>query len=242
MAEEENDFWKLNLKRHQSNKRTIRRREIVLSCLQGLVKPGTRILDLGCGVGGYSYFVTQKLKITNIVSLDTSLNSLKAGKEYYNLRLPIRAHALYLPFKHKTFELVLMTEVIEDIEEQRQLFSEISRVIKDRGYLILTTSPVKSDLLFPLAKKVQEIRLFGFDVAQRHVCEQHPKQVKKNLEECGFTLLKEWYWNIFHLYSMHRLMSVTFLGVLIDQLDRMLSHFSQLCADFGCIAQKEGIV
>jgi len=241
MAETLDDFWLENLERNLSDKRYQRRRDIVLRYVGRLIRADDYILNLGCGIGALSHFISQQFTDTKPVSLDMSSNSLQVGKEYYKLNLPVKADAIHLPFRDGTFEIVLMTEVIEHISEQEQLLSEANRVLKDGGYLIVTTSPIKSDLLYSLAYWVKGKELFGFSkrrVAKEHVAEQHPKQLKRNLERFGFEILSVKYWNVLHLLSIPQIMNIPGLSTFILAADNKLGFLSRLCTDIACVAKK----
>ena len=50
-----------------------------------------------------------------------------------------------LPFRDQAFDLVCAFDVIEHVEDDRRVFGEVSRVLKDRGVLIFSV-PVHADL------------------------------------------------------------------------------------------------
>jgi SAM-dependent methyltransferase len=50
-----------------------------------------------------------------------------------------------LPFTDQEFDLVCACDVIEHVEDDRRVFAEVSRVLKDRGVLICSV-PVHADL------------------------------------------------------------------------------------------------
>lgn len=233
------DFWQQNLERHLSNNRVIRRREIVLDLLREFIKPDDRVLNLGCGVGAYSHYIAQRFNRTEALSLDVNLKSLKAGKEHNYITAPINADALHLPLGEQAFEIVLMTEVIEHLKEQSQLLSEVRRVTRNGGYLVLTTSPIKSDMFYNLLRKMRETQVFGLTVDKTHQCEQHPRQLRKSLEVCGFVVVKEKYWNALHLFSIQKLASAPLFRAFLDGFDNRLAFLTSLCADYACVARRE---
>ena len=242
MAEIEDDsrlvqFW---LQQQQRERRTFSRRDRVLGAVRRLARAQDRILNLGCGVGAYSYYLSQELAGARIVSLDISHNCLKLGIERYDITTPVMANALYIPFSDKTFDIVVFSEVIEHIVEQEQLLGEIGRVTADGGHLVLTTSPIKSDLLYSVVQLLKRWHLFGLHLEQEHVAVQHPADIRRRLEGCGFSLLQVSYWNVLHLRSMNFLMNIPLLGTLIERVDDRLGFLSRLCTDFACIARKEG--
>jgi SAM-dependent methyltransferase len=51
----------------------------------------------------------------------------------------IGADVAHLPFKDKTFDVVICREVIEHIPDTDATFREIKRVLRPRGYLLITT-------------------------------------------------------------------------------------------------------
>jgi ubiquinone/menaquinone biosynthesis C-methylase UbiE len=241
MRETEDDFWAENLERNLSDKRYWRRRDNVLRYLRGVFGSGSYLLNVGCGIGAFSYYVEQEFGEARPVSLDMSSNSLKTGKKQYNLSLPVKANALCLPFRDRTFDVILMMEIIEHIREQEQFLSEASRAVKDGGYLIVTTSPIKSDIFYTMAYWIKGKELFGFSkrrASREHVAEQHPEQLKKNLEKTGFKVLKMKYWNVLHLLSIPQLMRIPHLSSLIVMIDDRLGFLSRLCTDVACVAKK----
>ena len=238
------DFWQENLERNRSDKRYWRRRDNVLRYLKKLSVGDGYILNLGCGIGAFSYFVEQEFQRAKPISLDMSANSLNTGRQHYNLRYPVKANALDLPFGDGTFEVVVTMEVIEHIKEQGRFLSEATRVLKNDGYLIITTSPITSDIFYSLAYWLKRKELFGFSDKRariEHVAEQHPVELKANLERVGLKVKKVKYWNALHLISIPQLMKVPFLGSMLVRIDDRLKFGSRLCTDIVCVAQKKPI-
>jgi SAM-dependent methyltransferase len=89
---------------------------------------GSSLLDLGCGILPFQHFYANRFE--NIVMGD------------YEIRLPnagiIAMDAQALPMEANTYNCVLLAEVLEHIPEPRKALSEISRVTKPGGELLLT--------------------------------------------------------------------------------------------------------
>lgn len=85
-----------------------------------------KMLDLGCG--SRPYFDLYRNLFGHCVAAD------------YERRGPlsIQLDATTLPFRDACFDVVLMTEVIEHIPEANNAFSEITRVLKPGGLLLIT--------------------------------------------------------------------------------------------------------
>ncbi len=88
-----------------------------------------KTLDIGCGNIPYvSYF-------PNSVTIDVS-----------RLRKPeILADAHFLPFRNKSFDVILCTEGLEHFKEPEKAIDEMERVLLGGGKLVLTTR-----FIFPL--------------------------------------------------------------------------------------------
>ena len=119
------------------------RRIIRILNLLKLIKPHfdkLRILDSGCGDG-------RAVSIWNIigdaVGIDQSDLAIKNASEQFPFIKYYLGDVVSTEFENETFNVIISQEVIEHIEQQDQYISELSRIISQDGYLILTT-PNKS--------------------------------------------------------------------------------------------------
>lgn len=106
------------------------------STLQG------KILDLGCGKGEYS-FLMAKNKNNEITALDCSKELCgEIQKELFKKDIPnikvIETDGTNLPFKEETFDACFCNTVLEHIPEPNQIISEIGRVLKKNGKLLIS--------------------------------------------------------------------------------------------------------
>jgi SAM-dependent methyltransferase len=88
-----------------------------------------RLLDIGCGRKPYAKFFDTK-KYIGIEMPGTLSNSTVVD---------VFASGLYLPFTAAAFDSILSTEVLEHVPEPKLFFKEASRVLKNGGYLLLST-------------------------------------------------------------------------------------------------------
>ncbi len=97
-----------------------------------------RVLDAGCGAGpglryldsrGYRTFGTDFVEFPLTVA-HRSVPSARLARS--DLRVP-------LPFASASFDLILMSEVIEHLEDTRALLDECLRVLASGGTLVATT-------------------------------------------------------------------------------------------------------
>ena len=98
------------------------------------------ILDVGCGYGYGSKMLTKVGDM--VVAIDISREALQYAKKCYRGPAYIQADAERLPFREEKFDCVVALELIEHVENGKNLLSEVYRVIKKDGLLILSTPNV----------------------------------------------------------------------------------------------------
>ena len=96
-----------------------------------------RILDVGCGNGLIYQFLPQNLEYVGIDFNDDYLTILWMGKRKTS---KIVGDATHLPLRDNVFDAVLNLHTIEHLPEflQENLVSELSRVLKKGGQLVIS--------------------------------------------------------------------------------------------------------
>lgn len=102
---------------------------------------GKRVLDAACGTG-YGADILSKYA-QEVHAIDISDDAIKYAQDNYkkeNLNFKV-ADIENLPFKDNYFDIVVSFETIEHVnkEKQKNFLSEIKRVLKDDGILIMST-------------------------------------------------------------------------------------------------------
>jgi len=106
--------------------------------VQGVIKKNDHVLDIACGWGRVSKELLKVNKKISIRGVDIS----KPFAQIYNNELSPRAKAKVasmekLPFKNNQFDLILCYETIEHVRNPKKVISEMRRVLKKKGKLIL---------------------------------------------------------------------------------------------------------
>jgi len=104
------------------------------------VKASDKLLDIGCGTGISTNFFE-----CNATGIDSSREMIKKGSS--NL---VYGKAEKLPFKDKTFDVILCITAIHNFENPEKALREMLRVKKDRAQIVIT--------LLKKSKKFQKIK------------------------------------------------------------------------------------
>jgi ubiquinone/menaquinone biosynthesis C-methylase UbiE len=111
---------------------------------------GKKVLDFGCGSGYGTSLISSNC--LSVVGVDVSENAIAySEKKHSSSNLSFKkiekTENNNLPFKNEEFDLVLSLQVIEHIKDTNCYLSEIKRVLKNNGMLILVTPDRKTRLL-----------------------------------------------------------------------------------------------
>ena len=103
------------------------------------LKTGEKLLDAGCGTGIFTLdFLSEGAEV---VGLDISLPMLcLADKKIKGYPFFIvRGDMLYLPFEDNSFDKAISVTALEFIEDANQAVSELFRVTRPGGYIVVAT-------------------------------------------------------------------------------------------------------
>jgi len=171
------------------------------------------LLDIGCASGEQSNLFSGKCN--KVCAIDPNENLLRtAKKKYPHINFKIGC-AEEIPFKNETFDLVVMSDVLEHVENERKSLDEAYRVLKENGALILT-APNKGLFNFMdidnyswLFRKIFRIKSEkpGYQNKHKHY----------SLKE-----IKKLFGNKFEILKLYR--SSFFLSPLISNLRLLIRH------------------
>ena len=113
------------------------------------VRPGDRLLDLGCGFGRHAY---QAARLgAEVVALDAGADELRTVLDTFGAMAEageididkarvgaVRGDAVRLPFPDDFFDRVIASEVLEHIPEDEAAMAELTRVLRPGGSMAVT--------------------------------------------------------------------------------------------------------
>ncbi len=145
------------LRAHHVVKEASRRRLIGHLTVNGQ----SRVLDLGCGPGLWFPYFVDHLDLTGcLVGLDRTIESLREARTKEELNdnvnvFVVVGDALHLPFISNQFDIVLCTNVVEQVSEPRFLIREALRVLRPDGRIVLREFDGATILYHPLDPSLQ---------------------------------------------------------------------------------------
>jgi SAM-dependent methyltransferase len=109
-----------------------------LDFLLGELRPGDRVLDLGCGAGAFTAQVAGAgHEVIGVEVAEAALE--RCRRRHPGLEFGLVPIDGPLPFEDGSFELVWASEVIEHVADTALWLSEVRRVLVPGGRLLLTT-------------------------------------------------------------------------------------------------------
>ncbi len=141
---------------------------------------GHDILDAGCGEGITLEKLVKLFPRAHIVGMDTEAENLEICRKH---GLPVQEGSLYaLPFADASFDTVLFSEVIEHLDAPEKALSEIFRVLRPGGRVIIIFPNDRTFLLARLAMGMVREAFYN----PGHVRQWTPRQIRRSLKAIGF--------------------------------------------------------
>jgi len=183
---------------------TLKRVRIVFDELLPESIEGKLLLDAGCGTGWFSRRAHERG--AHVVSLDVGVHLLNEVRKKTD-SLCVAGTAMQLCFPDATFDIVVSSEMIEHTPDPRAAFSELARVLKPGGVLVLTTP---NRVWYPSVVIANILKIRPYEGYENWV---HWSDLRRWSTGASLTLLTM---RGFHLFPFQ----FAFLHSLIDTCDR----------------------
>jgi ubiquinone/menaquinone biosynthesis C-methylase UbiE len=102
------------------------------------IAAGKDVLDAGCGTG-YGAQILQMAGAASLTAVDISSEAVAATAGRVSPADVVRADLRDLPLEDDSFDLVVCWEVIEHVDEGERAISELRRVLKPSGILLVSS-------------------------------------------------------------------------------------------------------
>ena len=126
----EKNFWWFTVRRFFFSREIIK-----------LIDKNQKILDIGSS-SGTNLRMLEEIGYQNYTGIDHSKEAIKLCKKKGFTRI-IKGNACNLPFKSNSIDLIIASDVLEHIENDKLALSEIHRVMKKNAYAIITVPAFK---------------------------------------------------------------------------------------------------
>lgn len=145
-------------------------------------------LDIGCASGYMVSEITKKFPKANYFGVDVYDKAIKfAQKNYPNIDFKISS-AEKLPFNDNSFDLCITYETIEHVKNPKNMISEMKRVLKVKGHVILGVD--SGSLMFKMVWAVWE-KSFGKVWQGAHISPFDHLKLQHLLKKEGFKIKKK---------------------------------------------------
>ena len=193
--------------------------DVVLSRIQ--IQPGSRVLDMGSGIGGHSFHLAEKYGC-NVLGIDLSRNMVAVAEDHLNRR-PHLEKLIEFKLKDATklsnltensFDVIYSRDTLLHIEDKVNLFSNFYKWLKPGGRIIFTD--------YGRGDKSDYTDEFKAYVAQRQYHLLTVQEYNKLLLVSGFQEIEAEDWTMAFKDALERE-----LNKLTSQKEEFISLFSQ---------------
>lgn len=133
-------FYSEDLTNIKSFKRKMSHRHYI-NAISKFISPKTSpsLLDIGCGTGSFLFHCERKFGFAKLHGLEYDDRLVEQAIKNLSRAKISQGNAEKLPYEDYSFDVVTSFQVIEHVSEPSVMLSEIKRILKPDGILLLTT-------------------------------------------------------------------------------------------------------
>lgn len=147
-----------------------------------------KILDVGCASGRMTNEISKIFPKAKITGVDVYSKAINFGRHNYSHIKFLVADAHKLPFKDKTFDLIVCYETIEHVIEPTQILREIRRVMDGSGQAIIAMD--SGNLMFRIVWWIWE-KTAGKVWQGAHLHPFKHEELENAIKKSGLKILKK---------------------------------------------------
>ena len=154
------------------------KRLLVDALLAGVLRPGSRVLDVGCGTGAMLAHLGARART---VGADRSVRALEYCRRR-GLGTLVRADGDRLPFAPRTFDVVLLLDALEHFADEGSLLASVHGVVRPGGTVLVSVP-------------AYQFLWSAHDESLHHVRRYTGATLRRALEQSGFVVRRLTYTN-----------------------------------------------
>lgn len=149
------------------------------------LKPGLKVLDVGCGIGGSGFYMVKNFNV-QVLGVDLSTNMIQIGKqraiEFKDDKVEfVVQDVTSAEYEPESFDVIYSRDTILHIEDKKSLFANFLKWLKPGGEVLISD----------YCKGPQELSdVMKAYIAKRQYHLLSPEEYGKLLEEVGFSDVK----------------------------------------------------
>lgn len=164
----------------------------LLEELDWLSRQRLKLLDVGCASGWFLSAISSRQPQFQCFGVDVYQKAIDYGQKLHPQISFKQADAHKLPFRQKSFDLVICTEVLEHTVNPEKVLKELKRVTKKNGAVIVSLD--SGNLLFNLAWSFWK-KFKGKIWQNAHLHQFKPADLDKLFLKAGFRIEKKKFFN-----------------------------------------------
>lgn len=151
------------------------------------------ILDVGCASGWFISEISKKNPQARCIGIDVYDKAIIYAKGKYPHIKFQTADAHHLPFKDNMYDVIVCTEVLEHVDNPKNVLKEIKRVLKPKGLVIIELD--SGSILFSIVWYIWR-KLNGKVWNDSHLHSFNVKKLDNVIAACGFSIVKKKKFNL----------------------------------------------
>lgn len=201
----------------------------ILKIISSHINEGMQVLDIGCGTGSVSLWVSRHAK--SVVGIDISNRAIQSCKHnakalgVRNARFiceSIEGHR-----EKNKYDLIIMLEVLEHLENDDKVLKQVHGMLKNGGTLLLSSPSVNAPLY-----KIGYLK--GFDKRVGHLRRYSTNMLVSLIQSTGFNVQQ----TMLYEGILRNIIFTSKIGGLILKLINRSSLFSRMITKYDVLSLK----